>query len=264
MTWLRVDLPEPFGPMIACTSPGLTVSDSPWRISRSSTRTCRSLTSSNDITIFCFSSRLFLVLRSAEGASRRTQADNLSSHPSRRLLARPPQDEGLPNRTFEADRDQLLRLDRELHRQRLQHVLPQAADHEADRCPLAQPGLHAVDQHGLRDLRRGRFVLEQRRGILGLDVRHGVRAAFVADQQRVAGGELAGAGRLAMGGDEAAIGVLRDAGGDALGDDPGGGVLAEMNHLGAGIDLLVAVRNRDRIELATRIVAALDAARIFS
>src|SRR5271167_878379 len=49
MTWLKVDLPEPFGPMIACTSPGLTVSDSPWRISRSSTRTCRFLTSSSDI-----------------------------------------------------------------------------------------------------------------------------------------------------------------------------------------------------------------------
>src|SRR5271163_4248771 len=63
--------------------------------------------------------------------------------------------------------------------------------------------------------------------------------------------------------DEAAIGVLRHAGGDALGDDPAGRVLAEMDHLGAGIDLLVAVRNRDRIELAARIVAAQDAARIF-
>ncbi len=66
-----------------------------------------------------------------------------------------------------------------------------------------------------------------------------------------------------MRGDEAAIGVLRLARRDALGDDPARRVLAEMNHLGAGIDLLVAVRNRDRIELAARIVAAQDAARIF-
>src|ERR1700712_486371 len=66
-----------------------------------------------------------------------------------------------------------------------------------------------------------------------------------------------------MCGDEAAIGVLRDAGGDALGDDPARGVLAEMNHLGAGIDLLVTVRNRDRVKLAARIVAAQDATRIF-
>src|SRR5215475_5801682 len=49
MTCDNVDLPEPFGPMIACTSPLFTVSDSPWRISRSSTRTCKSLTSSNGI-----------------------------------------------------------------------------------------------------------------------------------------------------------------------------------------------------------------------
>src|ERR1700692_1275424 len=49
MTWLSVDLPEPFGPMMACTSPWFTVSERPWRISRSSTRTCRFLTSSSAI-----------------------------------------------------------------------------------------------------------------------------------------------------------------------------------------------------------------------
>src|SRR5437879_7386686 len=65
-----------------------------------------------------------------------------------------------------------------------------------------------------------------------------------------------------MRGDEAAIGVLRFAGGDALGDDPAGRVLAEMEHLGAGIDLLEAVRDCDRIELAAGMVAAQDAARI--
>jgi Fe-S cluster assembly protein SufB len=34
-----------------------------------------------------------------------------------------------------------------------------------------------------------------------------------------------------------------------------------MDHLGAGIDLLHAVRHRDRVELATGIVAAQDAGR---
>src|ERR1700693_2086566 len=52
MTWLSVDLPEPFGPMMACTSPLFTVSESPWRISRSSTRTCRFFTSSNAVIFF--------------------------------------------------------------------------------------------------------------------------------------------------------------------------------------------------------------------
>src|SRR3982075_2128911 len=106
-------------------------------------------------------------------------------------------------------------------------------------------------------------MLEQRRGILGFDIGHGVGAAFVADQERVAGGEIARAGGLAVRGDEAAIGVLGNAGRDTLGDDPARGVLAEMDHLGAGIDLLVAVRNRDRIKFTARIVAAQDAARIF-
>src|SRR6187551_2841398 len=103
MTCDSVDLPEPFGPMIACTSPGFTVSDSPWRISRSSTRTFRSLTSSNDITIFRFP-------RPEERRRRVSKdvADNLSAHPSRRPLTRPPQDEDLSNRTFKADRNQLL------------------------------------------------------------------------------------------------------------------------------------------------------------
>ena len=36
-----------------------------------------------------------------------------------------------------------------------------------------------------------------------------------------------------------------------------------MDHLGAGIDLLAAVGDRDRIELAARIIAAQDAGRIF-
>src|SRR4029079_11669016 len=52
MTCASVDLPEPFGPMIACTSPGLTLSDRPWRISRSSTRTFKSFTSSNAVILF--------------------------------------------------------------------------------------------------------------------------------------------------------------------------------------------------------------------
>src|ERR1700733_14935151 len=66
-----------------------------------------------------------------------------------------------------------------------------------------------------------------------------------------------------MRGDEAAIGVVGTAGGDALGDDAAGRVLAEMQHLGAGVDLLIAIGNRDRIELAARIVAAQNAAWIF-
>src|SRR5205085_11502114 len=121
----------------------------------------------------------------------------------------------------------------------------------------------AVEQHLLRDLRGRRLVLEHRGGILRLDIRHGVGAALIANQERIAVGEVPRALGAAMRHHLAAIGVVGFAGGNAFGDDPARSVLAEVEHLGAAVDLLAAVRNRDRIELAVGIVAAQDAARIF-
>src|SRR6266568_5005954 len=117
---------------------------------------------------------------------------------------------------FQRDRNQLLRLDREFHRQLLQHVLDEAIDDKADGFFLAQSALHAVEQHVLGYFRGGRLMLEQRRGILRLDIGHGMSAASVADQERIAGREVACAGSFPVCGNEAAIGVLRDAGGDAF------------------------------------------------
>ncbi len=88
----------------------------------------------------------------------------------------------------------------------------------------------------------------------------GVRAALVADQQRVALGEVARAVGALEHRDQAAVGVLRVAGRDALGDDRALRVLADVDHLGAGVGLLVVVGQRDRVELADRVVALQDAA----
>ena len=99
--------------------------------------------------------------------------------------------------------------------------------------------------------------------VLRLDIGHGVRGAFVADQQAVALREVADVLRFLVHRDETAIGVGRPAGGNALGDDPARRVLAEMDHLGAAIHLLLRVGNGDGIELAARIVAAQDATGIF-
>ena len=52
------------------------------------------------------------------------------------------------------------------------------------------------------------------------------------------------------------------AGGNALGNDGAARVLAQMDHLGAGIGLLAIVSQRHGIELAHRVVALQDAARI--
>src|SRR5580704_11401332 len=63
--------------------------------------------------------------------------------------------------------------------------------------------------------------------------------------------------------DEAAIGVLRLPRTDAFRDDPRARVLAQMDHLGAGVGLLIVIRDGDRIELADRVIAAQNAAWIF-
>src|ERR1700742_1166263 len=118
MTCESVDLPEPFGPMIAWTSPSFTVSDSPWRISRSSTRTCKFLTSSSDIQL------PFKTNRRAPPA----EACNAAS----------------ADAAFQRNRNQLLSFHREFHRQLLQHILNEAVDDQANRLFLAQAALHAI------------------------------------------------------------------------------------------------------------------------
>src|SRR3546814_9519425 len=93
-------------------------------------------------------------------------------------------------------------------------------------------------------------LLDGGAGVLHLDVGEGVRAAFLADEQRVALGVVA----RAVGGsrhlDQAAVGVLAAAGADALADDLALGALADVDHLGAGVGLLAVVGERDRVELA--------------
>src|SRR5262249_27242014 len=70
------------------------------------------------------------------------------------------------DRAFKADRNQFLRLDREFHRQLLQHVLDEAVDHQRHRLLGREPALAAVEQHVFGDFRRRRLVLEHGRRIL--------------------------------------------------------------------------------------------------
>src|SRR6476469_8293268 len=106
-------------------------------------------------------------------------------------------------------------------------------------------------------------MLDGRRRMLDLDVRERVRAATLADEQRIALRVVA----RALGGlldlDQAAIGVLPATGADALADDLRLGALADVDHLGAGVGLLAVVRERNLVEFAARVVAQQHAARIF-
>src|SRR5262245_31025629 len=121
--------------MMAWTSPGFTVSDSPSRMTLSSSEsfTCRSLIS-----------RIPII------SSTTPSVHFFWPHcPS-------------PHAPFEADADQLLGFGHELHRQLLQHVAHEAVDHQRHRFLLRQTPLHAVEHHVLGDLRGRRLMLEMR------------------------------------------------------------------------------------------------------
>src|SRR5690606_8422069 len=154
-------------------------------------------------------------------------------------------------------------LHRELHRQLAEDLLAEAVDDQADRVLLADAAAAAVEHLVVGDLRGGRFVLDGGGRVLHLDVGEGVRAALLADQQRIALGVVARAVRA--GGDfhQAAVGVLAAAGADALADDLALGALADVDHLGAGVGLLAVVGERDRVEFAGRVVAQQHAAGVF-
>ena len=106
-------------------------------------------------------------------------------------------------------------------------------------------------------------MLDLGRGIANLDIGHGVRAAVLAEQQRIALGEIAHALGIGSNANQPAIGVLALASRDALGNNGRAAALAVVDHLGAGVGLLVIVGDRDRIEFADRILAIEDAAGIF-
>src|ERR1700741_807401 len=88
--------------------------------------------------------------------------------------------------TPEAHGQQLLRLDRKLHRQFLEHFLAEAVDDQRDRILGAQAALAAIEQLIVADLRGGRLVLDSGRRVAYLDIGHGMGAAPVTDQQRIA------------------------------------------------------------------------------
>src|SRR5215467_4380396 len=86
--------------------------------------------------------------------------------------------------------------------------------------------------------------------------------ALVANQERVALRVVARPGGTLHDLHLASIGVLPVASRDALGNDSAARVLADVNHLRAGVGLLAVVGESNRIEFAHRVLALQDAARI--
>src|SRR5690606_30758577 len=100
-------------------------------------------------------------------------------------------------------------------------------------------------------------------GVLDLDVRKGMRATLVADEQRITLLEVPCMFRALEDLHFTAIAVLAVPGGNALGNDRAAGVPADVNHLGASIRLLIIVGQCHRIELPYGLVALENDTRVF-
>src|SRR3954471_18883991 len=213
--------------MIACTSPGWTVRSIPLRISLPSTEAWRFLISSIPV-----------------------------------ISPSPWSFPKLPDAPLEVHRQELLGLHRELHGQLAEDLLAEAVDDHGYRVLRRDAALVAVEDLVLADLRGGRLVLHAGRRVLDINVGERMRPALIADQHRVALREVAGVVRPLEDAHRAPVGVLAVAGRDPLGHDGALGVLADVDHLGAGVGLLVPLGQSDRVELADRVVSLEDHARV--
>lgn len=85
--------------------------------------------------------------------------------------------------------------------------------------------------------------------VVDIHVRERMGTTVGAKQQRVAGRVVAGVVGIGRGTHQSAVGVLRMAGRDTLGDDSRLRVLTHVNHLRTGISLLIVVGHGHAIEL---------------
>src|SRR5690606_5405545 len=90
----------------------------------------------------------------------------------------------LTDAALKRNADKLLGFDGEFHRQFLNDFLHEAIDDESDCLLFRNAALHHIEQLVFRNLGGGCLVFELRRGVLRLDIRHRMRAAIIADQER--------------------------------------------------------------------------------
>src|SRR5262245_52862534 len=103
-------------------------------------------------------------------------------------------------------------------------------------------------------------MLDLRRVVEHFEIRESVRAALITEQQRITLRIVPRSSRAFHDFYQPAVGVLTMARGNPLGNNRALGVFTDMNHLRAGVGLLVIVRQRYRIELADGVIALQNAA----
>ena len=147
----------------------------------------------------------------------------------------------LADTSLEGYGEELLRLNGKLHRELAHHLTGIAVDNQTDCLLGSDASLVAVEELILIDLRGSRLMLHDGRVIAYVCIRIGVRPAVVAQEKAVALRVVARILCRGCYGDQSALAVLATTGGDTLGDDRAAGIASEMNHLRAGVRLLIVV-----------------------
>src|SRR5437016_2847885 len=168
----------------------------------------------------------------------------------------------LADAALEAHAQQPDGLHRELHREVAEHFFAESVDDHRDGVLPRQPALLAVKELLVADLLGRCLVLHDGRAVGHFDVRKGVGPTVAAEEHGVTLGIVARVGGPRQHLHQTSIRIVAVAGRDALGEDRAPGVLSEVDHLGPGVGLLVAIGQRHRVEFPDGLVTLQDHARV--
>ena len=144
----------------------------------------------------------------------------------------------------------------------LEHILAESADHRLYGIFTLDTAALEVEQLVFADAAGRSFVLGLGACVCDGDVGERVCGALGTDEHAIALGVVAGACSGLTDAHLATVGVAGAIGADALRNDRALGVLADVDHLRAGVSLHVTVREGHAVEFAHRIVALQNAARV--
>ena len=150
----------------------------------------------------------------------------------------------------------------ELAGQFFEHVFAETADHRLYGIFAFDATTFEVEQLVFANATGGCFVLGLGACVCDGDVGECVSSTLGADEHAIALGVVAGACSGFADAHLATVGVAGAVSADALRNDCALGVLANVDHLRAGVGLHVAVREGYAVKFAHRIVALQDAARV--
>src|SRR5690606_36049661 len=143
-----------------------------------------------------------------------------------------------------------------------EHFLTEAVHNHGNRLLRVDAALTAQEHLLVADLGGGGLVFHDGRFVLAFDVREGVGATAVADQQRVALGKVARTFRTRAAFHQPAVRVGAASRRHQLGNDGALGVYAKVDHLGAGGRELEAMGRRDGVDGANAVFTTQHAARL--